>query len=576
MDTQDKLIIYKTNVQNNYSEEINISDLEQGVILFCFNEFEHVKIKNESKKTVIKCEYPNQEELLQINPGEDKVLNDYEYNRSESENTIFFPEKYLIQIINDNLIKNCFFVVSSNALGEKIEDIRKIISDFSRGLELDLFNSIRGKKYIDSKNNVFVPLFEKITNNEKMLQFELNYIVNFPLQNIEKSLEYTKKVARVSRKKIKYDSKKGIIENDNRKKFAEKKRLSLNTEPNIVLKNSLFKIIKACNELDDYFYDNGNYLKENLSKLNYNLLNVEKKMKSLNNRHDIKYKNNVISEYNDLLFTINKLEKEKNEFLEKKNIINRIRNNFINIMNESWIYEIETDYTIIDSMPARRNIHYKKILDFVNSINTEYSNIYNREGVYMYKKTSELYEIYVLILVFKIFINMDYIFSINSKYDFNLLFENEEFIFEKKNKKIRILYNKLVKRTEAEPMDELVNQNSSSNKPDIVIMIYDNNKLIHCIVLEVKCRKKKNIYSKNGDTPVFSQLKDYTNFWYFDHNLKLKKDVIDRVYAIYPDMVSSKDFLNANQICLLSLEPVYDYENSIGFRNLLEELKKFL
>ena len=74
MDTQDKLIIYKTNVQNNYSEEINISDLEQGVILFCFNEFEHVKIKNESKKTVIKCEYPNQEELLQINPGEDKVL----------------------------------------------------------------------------------------------------------------------------------------------------------------------------------------------------------------------------------------------------------------------------------------------------------------------------------------------------------------------------------------------------------------------------------------------------------------------------------------------------------------------
>lgn len=39
MDTQDKLIICKTNVQNNYSEEINISDLEQGVILFCFNEF---------------------------------------------------------------------------------------------------------------------------------------------------------------------------------------------------------------------------------------------------------------------------------------------------------------------------------------------------------------------------------------------------------------------------------------------------------------------------------------------------------------------------------------------------------
>jgi hypothetical protein len=409
-----------------------------------------------------------------------------------------------------------------------------------------------------------------------MLQFELNYIVDFPLQNIEKSLEYTRKIPKLSRKKIKYDSKKCILENDNRKKIAEKKRLSLNTESNIVLKNSLSKIIKACNELDDYFYYNGNYLEKNLSKINCELLIAEKKKMSLNSKHDIKYKNNIISEYNDLVTTKETIEEEKNEFLKKKNIINRIRNNIINIINESSIYEIKTDYTIIDSLPARRNIHYKRILDFVNSINTEYNNKYNREGIYMYKKTSKLYEIYVLILVFKIFINMDFSFSINSKYDFNLLFESEEFVFEKKNKKIRILYNKLVKRTESEPKDELVNQNSSSNKPDIVVMVYDNNQLIHCIVLEVKCRKKKNIYSKNGDTPVFSQLKDYTNFWYFDYNLRLKKDVIDRVYAIYPDAVSTKDFMNANQICLLSLEPVYDYENSIGFKNLSEEIQNFL
>ncbi len=570
MDIQDRIVI-----QKNTEEEILLNEIKEGDEIFCFKEFEHVIIKNKSSK-IIKCEYPNQEDLIQLIPGEEIVLNDYNYNREEEENNIFIPEKYLFQIIDNDNIINFYFKVISNALGENINDIRKIISDFSRGLELELSNSIRGKNYTYSANSISSALFAKIIDNAKMLQTELSYIVDFPIENIEKSLYWSKKPRKISRKKLKYDAKKCIVHTDNRKQSFEKKKLSVNNESNIALRNALYKILRVCKELDYYYQYNTEYLNKNLQSNIESINGIQKKIDRLNNTHDSKYHNSIWSEYNEAYRIINRIKKEKDILQRNNNLILQVRNNITNLINESWLFDIEPNFSIRESLASRRNIHYKRIIDFSNILNSEFGNNYNKYGLYAYKKTYELYEIYVLILIFKILIAKNYSFLINEKYDFNLLFENEEFYFQKDNLIIKIIYNKIVKRTEDEPLDELVNQNSSSNKPDIVLMVYDKNILIHCLIIEVKCRRKSNIYSPSGDTPVVNQLKDYTNFWYFDSNLNLKKDVIDKVYAIYPDKNAYKTSLNANQICLLSIEPVYDYNNSDGFQNLISELNKYL
>lgn len=569
MDIQDKLILYK-----NINEEILIDNVNQEEI-FKFKEFENVIIKNESSK-IFQFEYPDQNELVRLNPGEQKVLNDYDYNRPEEQNIIFIPEKYLFQIIDDNTVKNYYFKVTSNALDENINDIRKIINEFSSGLELELRQSSRGKEYINSSYNISSALFAKIIDNAKMLQTELNYIIDFPIDHIEKKLILTKKPKKNSRKKTKYDAKKSIMFTDNRKQYFEKKILSLNNESNIALKNALYKILRACKELDSYFQENCIYILHNLNTNYISLEKIKNKIYKLNSTHDYKYQNTVRSEYNEICNTINRL-KEEQQILEKNKIlINQIQNNITNSINESWIFDIDANFTIRESLASRKNIHYKRIIDFANMINTKFGDEYNKEGLYVYKRTFELYEIYVIILIFKILLHKNYAFTMNDKYDFNLLFENEEFNFQKNNRKVKVIYNKIVKRTEEEPCDELVNQNSTSNKPDIVLMVYDEKKLVHCLIIEVKCRRKANIYSPNGDTPVINQLKDYTNFWYFDADLNLKKDVIDRVYAIYPSKDAKMNFLNANQICLLSIEPIYDYMNAKGFENILSELNKYL
>ena len=158
----------------------------------------------------------------------------------------------------------------------------------------------------------------------------------------------------------------------------------------------------------------------------------------------------------------------------------------------------------------------------------------------------------------------------------NKLFENQEYVFHNGDKTIRMIYDQTIKGTDENPRDELSNQNSTSNKPDIVIMVYENDVIKNCIILEVKCRRKNNIYVRTGDTPVFSQLKDYTNFWYFDSKGNLDKNVLKKVYAIFPQEDSCKEDLNANQICLLSLRPVYDYENDASYMNLFDEITAYI
>ena len=69
---------------------------------------------------------------------------------------------------------------------------------------------------------------------------------------------------------------------------------------------------------------------------------------------------------------------------------------------------------------------------------------------------------------------------------------------------------------------------------------------------------------------------NYTNFWYFDKNGKLDKNILKKVYAIYPQEEASKLNLNANQICLLSLNPIYDYENDESYINFYNEIMSYI
>lgn len=579
MDIQDNLLVKKWNpvLKKWNSFEILLDNVFE-LVLFEFNEYEKVVIKNNSKNLIFRFESAFSENYVILNPGEEEILSEFEYDRADDEYKHYYPEKYMIEIeYVNNRVETAYFLVNSNALGENTDNIRKIVSDFSKGLELDLKNSIKGKFYKDTNQGLYLPLYEKVLNNEKKLHVELDYILKNPIESIEKKLSYTNKPSKISKKKIMKDIKKSHSNNFKKKQYYEKKIITYNNSANIVLKKSIRRIINTCNDLDEYFNINLIYISKNIEK-NQILFNKSEQeyLACDSKKMDLKYFNTIKSEYlnqKDILTSL------KNDFInlnEKKLKIKKIKNGLLNILNETWISNIDDDFRIINSIQANTNKHYRNVINFSKVINADYEDNYSKNGLYHYKKTHELYEYYVLILLMRILIEEGFHFEINEQYDFNLLFENGIYMFKNGVISIKIVYNKIVKRTDDKPRDEIVNQNSSSNKPDILIMIYENNKLVNSVILEVKCRKKCNIYNDSFDTKVFSQLKDYTNFWYFDHDLNLKKDVINMVYCIYPDKKSKKDFYNADQICLLSLEPEYDYKNTLSYREFYNEIIKYI
>lgn len=574
MDTQDRIIVNKSGKEETYF----FKDISTNKIIFSFKEFEKVTLELKCKEdSYIEFEYPNDDKLKELHNNQSIILNDYEYDRDSMDNNTFYPSKYYIGINYDENKIECYFNVESNALGNKIEDIRKIVNDFSKGLELDLFTNNRGKEFIDTNESYYIPLYDKIVSSEKMLQFEINYIIKHPIEHLEKTIKFTQKPTKETRKKIKYEIKKGINLYSGKKTIQEKKIISLKSIENYSLKRAINRIIETCTIINRHFEITIEKLQEVLNGENSRLDEVIKKKNSLNvRRHDQKYQKRIYAEYTQISESIAKHLFEKNNLEEKRNIINKIRNNFLSLITESWMNELDEVNHLYDYGKFVRNVHYKKIIDFSKTINANFDNHTQKGGTYAYKKTSKLYEIYVLILIFKIFKSNGYKFEISEDYDLNFLFENQEYIFHNGNKTIRMIYDQTIKGTDENPRDELSNQNSTSNKPDIVIMVYENNLIQNCIILEVKCRRKNNIYVRTGETPVFIQLKDYTNFWYFDSKGNLDKNVLKKVYAIFPQETPCKEDLNANQICLLSLKPMYDYENDISYLNLFNEITSYI
>ena len=104
---------------------------------------------------------------------------------------------------------------------------------------------------------------------------------------------------------------------------------------------------------------------------------------------------------------------------------------------------------------------------------------------------------YMYLSYCKIFKSNGCKFEIGEDYDLNFLFEKSRiYFFHNGNKTIRMIYDQTIKGTDENPRDELSNQNSTSNKPDIVIMVYENNLIQNCIILEVKYERKITFIAK--------------------------------------------------------------------------------
>lgn len=558
MDTQDRLIIYR----NNGQRSIPIQYIEENDILFTFNEFEYIGLSLLcSSEYHIEMEYPNSNELKVLRGHESIVLNDYDYYRPTIENNIFVPETYYIGIFYKNEKINCYFKVKSNALGDHIDDIRRIVNDYSHILQTALYKK-------GSMSDVWmydISLYQQL----KAFQTELMMHCHFIFQ--QASLE-ERKSKRLRSSDIHRMQKKGYDQLFDDRSVL-KHHDNIQTEENHALKACLMELMRISYTLKQHIhlmmYENQNQLNHNRQRTQV-VIEMKERMDP---HHDERYKNKIHNEYQALNEQMMILYHQQEQYQTAQETLSVLISQLRHDLYTTWLSNIE-EYRNMKQVHAYHP-HYQEIFDFVHRLHAHQSKI---PSIFVNKKTSELYEIYVMILLFDMLLSQGY--QLDSPYviDFENLAAMHEYRFVKENQHMIIRYDQFIKNIEEQPKDELVNQNSTSNKPDIVFMSYEQGILKHCVIIEVKCRKKEYIYLNSGDTPVFSQLKDYTNFWYCDHETKIHRNAIDKVYAIYPQKENGiiKEEVNASMICLLALKPVYDFHQDESYLAFKKELIQYM
>lgn len=530
---------------NNKSQDknINVECLEENDILFEFSEYDDVQI----------CFQDLQDNLLQIDCMEKELYtvceNEIITISRREDNRRLVPGYYSVCIRTKCRRINLFFkILPKNIEWQSLLELRNRLNEFLNGINLD-YNNYYSSNESENKSNI------RERYNEKYLQWcrvkeNIINLLKQPSNKLIKKYNYDNRL-------IKFDSR--VIRRQQNmqgvnKYWQPKLDVSYNTNDNIALLEAIKKSI----------YDN--FSTENLliNKKNQCITQKDYKVKEMKETYNYynkikndltitqKYKRSIENKLSFLKKEIYKQECIIEDFEKKIEIIKKI------IKEQQEIcYFIKNKMKIIMTnvidLKVKDN-RYKIIIEQLNKISNQFINQMNqnKKSGFSFKKTEVLFEYFCLFRIINELFNAQYtcmsdwlIEAIKDNY-LTEIPSDKDIVFKKNNQDIIIQYDKEMpkKRTAINSnYDGIVSVNSEHRRPDISLIIKNNN-IIECVLIfEVKYRNSRYIYNKDGDTEVMETLDDYSQLNYII-NGKVIKDIVKKVVLLYPyqkNIVSCKD-----------------------------------
>lgn len=608
-------ILIKLNIKYSYSnshqcrsKQLNfkLSDFNKLYSenpIFEFKEYDKVEVeffstdkdilfKVESHYNHISSEYI-EECIVTLKSGESIIL-----SPGGDSADMLVPGEYSIQIYKQNYCFEGFFSVIPNSIDwESMLNIRNYLENMVKGLAYNIYLEKKATK--SNKNNIDqnIEAYKYLYKNQDILFNHLKYIEKNPIFDLKKGYEIRELSKKQNNRSQRWQAKKGAKYNKNiafLTAFYEKKCYSTyDTTENIILKRMLSYMQNILIEAEN----------EYLSILN----SINKTIETLQNKSD--KKNNTYIEAAKLpnTYNINKLRYVEMSVLyreiasnnKKKQIIEKNLNNLYKLkgklnhyINETWLKYIDLNFnTTFITTRVLKNYHYNEIYNMYSKFRNT-TIIKGFDLVFPYKKTSTLFEIYSFLIIKDIFEELGFIWTNgwlkSNTYD-NLyngdLASGDSVILENDDYKIIIAYDTYIGMPD-ELKDVKLSQLSTKpdnqhRRPDILISLYKSNELLGCEVVEVKYRRKLNIYNTQGiDTDVCKQLYSYTGFDYYDaqEGRVTRKRPVYKVLALYP----KQDELGKYRHNIYDIEfiPIMPDKNNAsnyyGYSDLKNELEEFL
>ena len=250
---------------------------------------------------------------------------------------------------------------------------------------------------------------------------------------------------------------------------------------------------------------------------------------------------------------------------------------------ETWICEVK-EYEKIQkpSIGMVKDFRYLTLYEYYEKLkDIETGSSSNKNNLFSFKRTSKLFEYYIVVMIIQMIQKSGYEWEKGWLADsigfqtFNADLPSESVMyFRKSNILCEIAYDLEIENESSDGGTcSFVRNNTRNYMPDIRVAILnlDTGKLLHSIIIEVKCRKARYIYNENADTTVIAQLNDYYNLGYkYAEEKYITRGVIDSVILVYPKQESKVNYNGACNYSFIQVEPAEDLESAYGY----DELKK--
>lgn len=542
----------------------DIFQIENGCVIFRFNEFESIEVEylgSEYSVTIEASAYKLSGEdevistenmLFELEPNKKYVLSElgnFDIGYNPGTYSIKFRNKY------GNTIDAKFEVYTNqDVLEESITDMVSEIENFLEGLAQDF-----SKKTINST---------EIRLNNKNQQFLLKSLVEYDsdfrrvCNNISKDLNTN------LNNTILKDSK-GIKQN------AKSIRKSITKGQNYGVKKKE-EISKTCGVLKTYLTRINNEIstinipfEERIAKFKKDIVQFEEDIKSKNeylNGDITKGRKRIENQVKDLNSKLAKTNKDLNTYQIWYESYKNVSNSTKRLLNLKELREFDVRITVDTNIfSTDRNFAFVK--EFTNLLEGKENRLEDlTTNSYALKKTSELFEIYGLILITKALIKLGYEsqFELN---DIDSLESGARFEFQRDNSYIVLLYDYACNYHKEASEDEVVTINSNNNKPDYILVYYDNNEFKDMKIIEMKYRSLGKIFdSFNKDMSLDYTINDYYQLAYKENNDTYPIRGVSNVLVLYPS--KNETSFKRSFADIISFNPSIDDDKSKSFKLL--------
>lgn len=597
MDTQIKLSFETSNIKGNKNPriiDINIiNSTNDNDCIIEFQEYEDIKLYLESEREddYVKIECFDDEELKTLYNNQSIIVS------VKEEEHMLVPGYYPIVIKVNNKIYNRLYKINPSSIDwEGLVKIREYLESIMKGLAYNLYKErLCGIQNEEIELNMY-NIYDYLSKNEDHLISILDMIIKNPLEDIDKEYRISHINKKADYKSQNWLCRKGTLINQNIYQpditYQKHSCLTKIIKENIWIKNILSEINIKMVDLEKEFTLLLQQKKRKIIDIENKLLILENNIKEIKNDYIISDKVKKEKKYRKNILESEKI-KFNNNINHLNNIvrnINRLRARLTFYEHETWLSKISRKKEILVSDRLFRDHRYYYIYTVYKYL--QQKNIMDKNVIksnITFKKTSKLYEYYIVVLLIDILRELGFEWEEGWIADYknnNIYFKDLEsgskFIFKYISYKLEIRYDYEIRNKITDDNDFMC-INDINCRPDILICIYDENgDILNAMIIEVKCRKSGNIYSKKGDTRVMEQLKKYYslacyNSKYQNKRRNLNRNIISKVVVTYPKQKFKVDFYDdVLNFEFIQISPSKEKNLTYGYSEMKKSVEEFL